>query len=129
MNWKEWQTVADDEARWIDHGARGLLKAEHLRDFILRLWFEEVMDVSIYDLDFQPLAVDSNPGGVFSPLAEQNYFRLATGNYALIWPNPQTGVFDDNVIDLAPECVRFFSERYGKLVKPAVNSQPEPVAA
>ncbi len=23
------------------------------------------------------------------------------------------------VIDLAPECVRFFCERYGKLVKPA----------
>ncbi len=51
------------------------------------------------------------------------------GNYALIWPNPQTGVFDDNVIDLAPECVRFFGERYGKLVKPATNLQTERVTA
>ncbi len=113
----------------MNHEERGLLKVEHLRDFVLRLWFEEAVDVSIYDLDFRTLVVDDNPGGVFLPLADQNYFQLAIGNYALIWPNPQTEVFDDNVIDLAPECVRFFCERYGKLVKPAINFQPEPVAA
>jgi len=41
------------------------------------------------------------------------------GDYALIWPNPETGAYDEAAIDLAPECVRFFCERYGTLVKPA----------
>lgn len=36
------------------------------------------------------------------------------GNYALIWPNPETGAYDEKAIDIAPECVRFFCEKYGK---------------
>ncbi|MEW6752241.1 MAG: hypothetical protein AB1505_14860 [Candidatus Latescibacterota bacterium] len=39
------------------------------------------------------------------------------GDYALIWPDPKTGAYDEQAIDLAPECVRFFCERYGKQVK------------
>ena len=34
---------------------------------------------------------------------------------ALVWPNPETGEQDEQTIDVAPECVRFFCERYGKL--------------
>ena len=128
--WQEWQQLADNEAYWKGHHENGLLKAEYVRDFLLRLWFEEDMDVTIYELDFRPLFVGENPGGVFEALANKNRFRYIVGDYALIWPNPDTGAYDESAIDLAPECVRFFCERYGTKLKPvqeqAVN-QPLPV--
>ncbi|MDE2832026.1 MAG: hypothetical protein OXN20_18080, partial [Gemmatimonadota bacterium] len=85
--------------------------------YVLRLWFEEDLDISIYDLDFYPLFVEENPGGVFELLRNKERFRQAIGDYALIWPNPETGEYDEQAIDLAPECVRFFCERFGKIVK------------
>jgi hypothetical protein len=117
MKWKEWQTAADDEALWIDNKEKGLLKAEYLTAYVLRLWFEEDLDVSIYDLDFYPLFVEENPGGVFELLRNKERFHQVIGDYALIWPNPETGEYDEQAIDLAPECVRFFCERFGKRVK------------
>jgi hypothetical protein len=119
MKWKEWSIVADDVARWQNHEEKGLLKAEYVKDYILRLWFEEELDVSIYELDFYPLVVADNPGGVFAPLKDQEHFRLVAGDYALIWLNPETGLYDERAIDIAPECIRFFCERYGKKVKVA----------
>ena len=123
MKWTEWQTLADDENRWTDHQEKGLLKAEYLKDFILRLWFEEDLDVSIYELDFKPLFVDENPGGVFEALKDAERFQIVRGEYALIWPNPETGAYDEKAIDLAPECVRFFCERYGKRIKSTQSQQ------
>ena len=41
-----------------------MLKAEYVRNYVLRLWFEDEMDVSIYELDFRPLVVEDNPGDV-----------------------------------------------------------------
>ncbi len=117
MKWKEWQTAADDETLWIDNKEKGLLKAEYLTAYVLRLWFEEDIDVSIYDLDFYPLFVEENPGGVFELLRNKERFHKVIGDYALIWPNPETGEYDEQAIDLAPECVRFFCERFGKRVK------------
>jgi hypothetical protein len=119
MNWQEWQQYADDEANWRDSHEHGLLKAEYLRDFVLRLWFEEALDVSIYELDFARLFVEHNPGGVFAPLRNPSRFRLVEGNYSLNWLNPETGAYDETAIDLAPECVRLFCERYGRKVKMA----------
>lgn len=46
MKWTEWHALADDEGFWAEHQERGLLKAEHVEGFILRLWFEEELDVS-----------------------------------------------------------------------------------
>lgn len=117
MNWKEWSIVADDVARWQNHDEKGLLKAEYVKDYILRLWFEEELDVSIYELDFYTLVVTDNPGGVFAPLKEKERFRLVSGDYALIWLNPETGIYDERAIDIAPECIRFFCEKYGRKVK------------
>ncbi|GAB4158286.1 MAG: hypothetical protein Fur0021_28050 [Candidatus Promineifilaceae bacterium] len=117
MNWQEWQDYANDERNWIDHDERGLLKAEHVRDYVLRLWFEEDMDVSIYELNLRPLLVENNPGGVFESLRDPERFRLVEGDYALIWPNPETGELDTAAIDIAPECIRFFCERYGRKLK------------
>ena len=105
MNWQEWQQYADDEENWRDNDERGLLKAEYIRDFILRLWFEEDLDVSIYELDFAPLFVAHNPGGVFAALRNLARFRLVEGNYSLNWLNPETGAYDETAVDLAPECI------------------------
>ncbi len=115
--WQEWEEASGDESLWRDHEERGLIKTEHVRDYVLRLWFEEDLDVSIYELDFEPLLVAENPGGVFEALRDPARFRLAAGNYALVWLNPVTGEYDGEAIDIAPECIRFFCERYGRLLK------------
>lgn len=116
MKWKEWTVVAEDEALWQNHEEKGLLKAEYVKDYILRLWFEEDVDVSIYELDFYPLVVVDNPGGVFAVLRDKERFSQVHGDYALIWLNPETGGYDDKALDVAPECVRFFCDKYGKKV-------------
>ncbi|WP_417913314.1 hypothetical protein [Candidatus Electronema sp. TJ] len=117
MKWQEWQTLADNAAYWDDRNEKGLLKAEYVAGHTLRLWFEDDLDVSIYELDFYPLLVEENPGGVFDVLRDAERFRCARGEYALIWPDPETGADDGQTIDVAPECVRFFCERYGKVLK------------
>lgn len=117
--WHAWQERANDETYWRNHVERGLLKAEYVRDFVLRLWFEQALDVEIYELDFAPMLLKHNPGGVFAQLKNRDRFRLVRGDYALIWLNPTTKAHDEGAIDLAPECVRFFCEHYGKKVKTA----------
>ena len=67
MNWQEWSAVADDPSLWRNREEKGLLKAEYVADYVLRLWFEDEMDVSIYELDFRPLVVDDNPGACSRP--------------------------------------------------------------
>jgi hypothetical protein len=119
MKWKAWQSLARDEAYWQNAEEKGLLKAECLGGYRLRLWFEADLDVAIYDLDFYPLLVEEDPGPALLPLRDEERFQFVKGDYALIWPNPDTGGYDESAIDLAPECIRFFCEHYGKLVKPA----------
>jgi hypothetical protein len=121
MNWQEWSAVADDPSLWKNREEKGLLKADYVGDYVLRLWFEDEMDVSIYELDFRPLVVEEDPGGVFAPLKNQERFKQVRGDYALIWPNPETGAYDEQAIDMAPECVRFFCEKYGKALKVAAR--------
>ncbi len=108
--------MADDPSRWKGREEKGFLKAEYVGDYVLRLWFEDEMDVSIYELDFRPLVVEGNPGGVFEVLKDQQRFRQVRGEYALIWPNLETGAYDEHAVDMGPECVRFFCERYGRAV-------------
>jgi hypothetical protein len=115
--WQEWSATADNESLWENREEKGLLKAECVDGYVLRLWFEDEMDVSIYELDFYPLVVEENPGGVFTALKDRARFEQVRGEYALIWPNPETGEYDEQAIDMAPECVRFFCERYGKPLK------------
>ncbi len=117
MKWKEWSVLANNESLWQRHTEKGLLKAEYLHDYVLRLWFEESLDVSIYEMDFYPLLIEDNPGEALLPLRDQERFQLVKGDYALIWLNPETGDYDEQAIDLAPECLRFFCERYGTQVK------------
>lgn len=120
MKWKEWQEVARNERFWQNHEEKGLLKAKYLQDYVLQLWFEEELDVSIYELDFHPLIVQEDPGEVFMPLRDKERFGFVEGNYTLIWPNPETADYDEQMIDLAPECVRFFCDKYGRVLKAAV---------
>jgi hypothetical protein len=123
MKWNEWQEFAKNESLWQSHEEKGLLKAEYLHDFVLRLWFEDDLDVSIYDLDFYLLIIEDDPGEVFLPLRDKERFRLVAGDYALIWLNPETGAYDDKAIDIAPECIRFFCEKYGKRLKASEKSK------
>lgn len=116
-SWDEWQAYANNQSNWTNVTEKGLLKAEHIESYVTRLWFEEYLDVSIYDLDWKPLLVDEEPGQALLPLRNVERFQFVKGDYALIWSNPDTGEYDSNAIDLAPECVRFFCERYGTLIK------------
>ena len=116
MNWQEWTELADNEALWLDYEETGLSKAEHLYDHGLRVTFADDSGVLIFDLDWEPLFVDQNPGGVFQVLADERRFSVVRGEYALVWPNPDNGEYDETAIDLAPECVRYFCEKYGKPV-------------
>ncbi len=117
MKWEAWVKLANDEIYWQGRTEKGLLKAEYSHDYVLHLWFDDDGDVSLYELDFYPLFVTESPGEVFLPLRDKNRFRLVKGDYALIWPNPETWAYDSEAIDLAPECVRFFCEQYGKVLK------------
>ena len=65
MKWEEWYSLARNESLWQNREEKGLLKAEYVNDYILRLWFEEDLDVSIYELDFYPLLVEESPAGIF----------------------------------------------------------------
>ena len=124
MNWNEWSKLARNQSLWKNHEEKGLLKAEYVRDYVLRLWFEEDMDVSIYELDFYPLIVEENPGEVFLPLRDKERFRLVRGDYSLVWLNPETGAYDEKAIDIAPECIRFFCEKHGKKLKISEQFSP-----
>ncbi len=117
MKWKKWSKFASNESNWRNHHEKGLLKAEYIKDYVLRLWFEEELDISIYEFDFYPLIVEENPGEALLPLRDKKRFQLVKGEYALIWPNPETGAYDEKTIDIAPECIRYFCEKYGKQVK------------
>ncbi len=117
MKWKKWSELSSNESEWQNHQERGLLKAEYVKDYILRLWFEEDTDVSIYELDFYPLFVGEYPGEVLLPLRDKKRFRQVKGDYTLIWMNPETGDYDEKTIDIAPECIRYFCETYGKKIK------------
>ena len=124
MKWKEWEAVAKDESLWRDREEKGLLKAEYIGDYKLRLWFEEELDVSIYELDFYALIVEDNPGGVFEVLKDKKRFQMVEGDYALAWLNPETGLYDEKAIDIAPECIRYYCEKYGKKLKAAEPAVP-----
>jgi len=129
MQWQEWTDLAKNAGLWQGQREKGILKAEYVGDYILRLWFEDELDVSIYELDFYPLMVQDNPGGVFSALKDRARFQMVRGDYALIWLNPETGAYDEQAIDLAPECVRFFCEKYGKAIKVAARHLVAPIAS
>ncbi|MEO0737800.1 MAG: hypothetical protein AAFZ35_13475, partial [Cyanobacteria bacterium J06649_12] len=83
MLWDEWKQYASDEARWATSTEKGLLKAEYLTGYVLRLWFEEVLDVSIYELDFERLFINEEPGPALLPLRNFERFRFVRGDGAL----------------------------------------------
>jgi len=114
MYWEKWKTIANDSDRWQNYQERGLLKAEYLANYQLRLWFEEDLDVSIYDLDFYPLLIEEDPGEVLRSLRDIAYFKTAQGHYTLNWFDPHCiGQHQEPTIDLAPECVRYFCQISG----------------
>ena len=67
-----------------------------------------------YELDFYPLIEEEYSGEVSLPLRDEKRFESVKGDYTLICLNPGTGIYDEKAIDIAPECIRFFCENYGK---------------
>jgi len=47
---------------------------------------------------------------------------LLKAEYVKDWPNPETGEVDERAIDIAPECIRFFAEKYGKKLNVEANA-------
>jgi len=82
MRWEAWRTLAADAIYWQNHEEKGLLKAEYLGEYRLRLWFEETLDVTIYDLDFYPLLFEEDPGPALLPLQDEERFQFIKGDYA-----------------------------------------------
>ena len=118
MNWSEWQLLAADEQYWQNREEPGLVAAKYLHDYTLRVQFADKRRPVTYELDFAPLLLDENPGGVFLELKDIRHFRTARADYALVWSIPTSGGGEDQVVDLAPECVRFFCEKYGRKASP-----------
>jgi len=125
MNWTEWRDYIFPigEDLWQNNTEKGLLKAEYIGDYRLRLWFEEELDVSIYELDFHDLLYSDDVGRALLPLRDKDRFSYAVGDYSLVWPERTTSHAYESVIDLAPECIRFFCEKYGKVVKSVLTGQ------
>ena len=120
MKWAEWEEY-NRSKDWTDNIERGLLKAEyigsHKDSFYLRLWFEEDLDVSIYDLDISDLFFYDNPGGVYEILKDSQCFQAPEGKYSLNFRDPDDWDNDSKIINIAPECIRFFCEKYGTKIK------------
>lgn len=77
MKWAEWQEFADNEDNWTNSTEPGLTNVEYLHDFVLRLQFADGVGKPMFDLDFAPLMVADNPGGVFADLKDVRRFRIA----------------------------------------------------
>lgn len=116
MNWNEWLDFSNNHNFASE---KGILKVDYLGEYTLRIWFEEELDVSIYELDFEPLLSSSKEGTVFQALKDKARFALAQGNHSLNWYDPQSNEYNENTIDIAPECIRFYCQRYGKSIKKA----------
>ncbi len=101
----------------------GILKAEHLKDFVLEVWFEENRDVSIYELDLYPFLSEPEAGVLADLLDDKERFSLVDGRYTLTWYDPETGEHNENAIDIAPEAIRWLCVNYGKIIKKPKNSE------
>jgi hypothetical protein len=49
---------------------------QSIENYKLRLWFEEDLDISIYELNFHPLLVEKNPSGFSFLLKEKERLIL-----------------------------------------------------
>ncbi len=96
---------------------KGILKAEHLGEYKLEIWFEENKDVSIYELDFFPILKEGDSGEAFRPLLDQERFSQVVGRYNLTWYDSDTGKYNENAIDISPEAIKWFCNKFGRLVK------------
>ncbi len=71
MKWEKWSKFGANESYWQNHYEKGLVKAEYIKDYTLRLCFRDDTDISIYELDFYPLIVEENPGKIMLPFKRQ----------------------------------------------------------
>ncbi|GAB2198503.1 hypothetical protein [Sessilibacter sp. MAH4] len=96
---------------------KGILKVEYIDEYILQIWFEEKLNVSIYNLDFLPIISSPDAGEVFNRLLNKNLFMQAVGRYNITWYDEETAEYNENAIDISPEAVKWFCKKFGKLIK------------
>ncbi|GAB2189808.1 hypothetical protein MAH1_14160 [Sessilibacter sp. MAH1] len=96
---------------------KGILKVEYIDGYILQIWFEEDLNVSIYNLDFLPIISSPDAGEVFNRLLNKNLFMQAVGRYNITWYDEETGEYNENAIDISPEAVKWFCKKFGKIIK------------
>lgn len=103
---------------------KGILKVEYVDEYVLQIWFEENLDVSIYELDFFPIISSEGAGEVFKPLLSKDRFMQAVGKNNITWYDEETGDYNENAIDISPEAIKWFCKKYGKTIKrETVNSK------
>ncbi|MCB2262927.1 MAG: hypothetical protein LGR52_08325 [Candidatus Thiosymbion ectosymbiont of Robbea hypermnestra] len=112
--WSELETYLDSPSCIPE---KGILKVEHLGEYKLEIWFEESKDVSVYELDFLPLLREEGSGEAFRPLLNRERFSQVVGRYNLTWFDSDTGEYNENAIDISPEAIKWFCNKFGKLVK------------
>ena len=96
---------------------KGILKVEYIDGYKLQIWFEEDLDVSIFELDFLPIISSEGAGEAFQPLLKQEWFMQAVGRYNITWYDQETGDYNENAIDISPEAIRWFCCKLGKPIK------------
>lgn len=96
---------------------KGILKAKHLTNHCIEIWFEEERDVSIFELDFLPILSEGDAGEAMRPLLDVKRIAQVVGRYNLTWYDPETGDYNEDAIDISPEAVKWFCLKYGKRVK------------
>jgi hypothetical protein len=96
---------------------KGILKVEYIDEYVLQIWFEEDLDVSIYELDFLPIISSEGAGEAFKPLLNKNLFMQAVGRYNITWYDEETGDYNENAIDISPEAIKWFCKKIGKAIK------------
>jgi hypothetical protein len=96
---------------------KGILKTEYIDEYVLQIWFEEDLDVSIYELDFLPILSSGESGEAFKPLLIIERFMQAVGRNNITWYDEETGEYNENAIDISPEAIKWFCNKLGKIIK------------
>ncbi len=112
--WNELETYLNSE-NFVNE--KGILKVEYVNEHVLQIWFEENLDVSIYELDFFPIISSEDAGEAFKPLLSKNRFMQAVGRNNITWYDEETGDYNENAIDISPEAIKWFCKKFGKVIK------------
>jgi hypothetical protein len=94
MKWQEWLTLADNANLWQGQSEKGLLNANYIDAYTLRLWFEDDLDVLIYEFTTGHFLIDHLCGMLLSKLAAGAYHERQCSDLSVCSDRPSTIVSD-----------------------------------